>query len=160
MEGRKEVWYSVGSCVHGLGDWVGDSAGCTVGICVGGCEGNCVGDAVGGRVGVAVQRQHELIANAHQHDADGQPRAAPPPDTKHTHVLHEWISTPWSYVRVASSCIVLRHVAVASQVHTLRSAPVVGATVGEPLVTVGEKVGAAVGGVVVGCTVVHPLESP
>ncbi len=32
----------------------------------------------------------------------------------------------------------------------LRSAPVIGATVGEPLVTVGEKVGAAVGEAVVG----------
>ena len=67
-----------GSCVGtAVGDWVGDSVGCTVGICVGGCEGNCVGDAVGGRVGVAVQRQHELIANAHQHDADGLPTDSP-----------------------------------------------------------------------------------
>jgi hypothetical protein len=69
----------------------------------------------------------------------------------------------WSYMPVASFCIVLQYVAAASplqHITKLRSTPVVGATVGEPLVTVGEKVGAAVGEAVVGCTVVHPLESP
>ena len=62
---------------------------------------------------------------------------------------------------VASLCIVLQHVAVASPVQhimKLRSAPVIGATVGEPLVTVGEKVGAAVGEAVVGCTAANTLE--
>ena len=42
----------------------------------------------------------------------------------------------------------------------LRSAPVIGATVGEPLVTVGEKVGTAVGEAVVGCTAANTLEYP
>ena len=68
-----------------------------------------------------------------------------------------------SYAPVASFCIVLQHVAAASplqHITKLRSTPVVGATVGELLITVGEKVGAAIGEAVVGCTVAHPLEYP
>ena len=54
MEGRKEVWYSVGSCVHGLGDWVGDSVGCTIGDQVGDDVSINEGQELGSGVGASV----------------------------------------------------------------------------------------------------------